>query len=191
MFQSLFWSSSGSYRFIVNIWCVWVVLCVERSNIPLHTECHTRTRTKCYAAPLPQIMSTTYLSTQNTTHTHAHTHTHTHTKCYTAPLPQITSTPHLSTQNATHTHQMLCCPITTNNLHNTPLHTECHTRTHTKCYAAPLPKITSTTHLSTQNAMHTHQTIYCPITTNNLHNTPLHTEHHAHTPNVILPHYHK
>jgi hypothetical protein len=37
----------------------------------------------------------------------------------------------------------------------------------------------------------THQTLCCRITTNNLHITPLHTERHAHTPNVMLPHYHK
>jgi hypothetical protein len=43
-------------------------------------------------------------------------------------------------------------------------------RTHATRYAAALPQITSTAHLSTQNATHTHQTLCCRITTNNLHN---------------------
>ena len=90
----------------------------------------------------------------------------------------------------THTHQTLCCRITTNNLHSTPLHTEHHA--HTTNINAALLQITSTAHLSTQNTMRTHQTLCCHITTNNLHSTPLHTEHHTHTQQTLmLPHYHK
>ena len=78
----------------------------------------------------------------------------------------------------------VCVALQHTSPHRTP-------RTHTKRYAATLPQITSTAYLSTQNATHTHQTLCCPITTNNLHSIPLHTERHAHTPNIMLPHHNK